>query len=420
MTLRVLNKTPDNVEGDLNARLAFYLRPENDNGAIEAIECIVNSAVGHEASDVHIEPWESATVVRFRVDGVLAEVATVSRAHHARLVARIKVLARMPSYFRDTPQDGRIDAGATPAGKSMRVAAIPTVGGEKIVLRLLEGDRKLHSLDGLGFHPGVLTPIKEFVLRPQGTLLLTGPSSSGKTTTIYALLRELLAVRKAAPHIVTIEDPVEYRLDRVDQTEVNPSAGLTFEAALRALLRQDPEVIVVGEIRDSETARTAIQAGLTGHLVISTIHCGSAAGVFSRLLDMGVEPYLISSSINGVLAQRLVRCVCMSCARPVVVAPAHRERYALPETVASLIEGAGCDRCLHTGYKGRMAIGEFLPLTDPIADVIQNRLGTGKIQDCATQVGMLSLEAAGLDQVLSGRTTLSELDRVLTPARGRI
>ncbi|HOE65135.1 MAG TPA: ATPase, T2SS/T4P/T4SS family, partial [Candidatus Hydrogenedentes bacterium] len=310
VTLRILDSdAPDSAPGPFAAVEARLLREldTGEAGVANALDALFSAAVRHGVGDIHIEPWADATSVRWRVDGLLHEVARLPRQHHAKIAARTKILAKITVYQRDVPQDGRIDADATPCGQAMRVSLFPTVHGEKIVVRVLGAQGEIPALDALGFDAAIATRLREIVARPQGTLLLTGPSSSGKTTTIYALLQEIARVRGRAAHIVTIEDPVECKLPGVSQTQIAPGSGFTFDAAFRAILRQDPEVIMLGEIRDAETARLAVQAGLTGHLVISTIHSGTAAGVFTRLLDMGIEPFLVASSVTGVLAQRLVR-----------------------------------------------------------------------------------------------------------------
>jgi type II secretory ATPase GspE/PulE/Tfp pilus assembly ATPase PilB-like protein len=276
----------------------------------------------------------------------------------------------------------------------------------------------MFSMDALGFRAEITESLRQIVRQPYGVLLLTGPASSGKTTTIYALLNEILTARQRATHMVTLEDPVEYRLGNVTQCEVNPHGGFTFGVALRALLRQDPEVIMVGEIRDAETARTAIQAGLTGHFVISTVHSGSAAGVFTRLLDMGVEPFLASSAVNGVLAQRLVRRICPDCRQP-DTAPDRVLKLCLgiTEDEQLFYRGVGCDKCFQTGYLGRLAIGELLPVTETLSEIILARSRTSLLHQAALDAGMIPMLQDGLARVREGITTLEELRRVLPTRR---
>ena len=426
----VKSATPERASGPLPlARLEtalVELLDSGEAGAIDMVDTALSQAVLHRASDLHIEPWDDCVALRFRIDGILHEVARLPRPHHAKIVGRIKVLGRIITYQKDVPQDGRIDPEATPCGKGMRVSTFPTVYGEKVVIRLLDADPALFALDALGFGQAIVRALRAIIARPQGTLLLTGPASSGKTTTIYALLEEILEMHAPstlfAPsaHVVTIEDPVEYRLGRVAQTQVNPHAGFTFEAALRAALRQDPEVIMLGEIRDTETARVAIQAGLTGHLVISTIHSGTAAGVFTRLLDMGIEPFLVASSVTGVLAQRLVRRNCPHCLEPYQPDPEQCTRYGLTEPDMSFKHGAGCDACQGIGYLGRTALGELLPVDETIADLILARSRTHVIHEAALNAGMVPLAVDAALRVRQGDTTVAELARVLPAPEGNL
>jgi len=396
------------IEGSLRSLLG-----SSDEDAIRAVDVVLRHAIDNRASDIHLEPWEDCLSVRYRIDGLLHEAARLPIQHYPKILGRVKVVARMLTYQKDMPQDGRIDPEATACGKAMRVSTFPTVYGEKIVIRVLDADPSLFSLEALGFRAEVVAALRVIVGRPQGTLLLTGPASSGKTTTIYALLKEIINARTTAAHVVTIEDPVEYRLGRVAQTEVNPHVGFTFDAALRSLMRQDPEVIMIGEIRDLETARVAIQAGLTGHLVISTIHSGTAAGVFTRLLDMGVEPYLVASSITGVLAQRLLRRNCPSCATACAPDPALARRFGLADAGVPLVCGRGCEACQGIGYRGRSAIGELLTVDDVIANLILSRPRTFAVHEAALARGMIPLAADGARCVREGLTTLEELARVL-------
>ena len=400
---------------DIQDALVGYLG-SGDMGVTQAVDAAVRQAVFHGASDLHFEPWDDCLSLRYRIDGILHEVARIPKAHQERIIARIKILARMVVYQKDAPQDGRIDADEARGGREMRVSTFPTVYGEKTVIRIFNSGRNVFELDSLGFRPEVVGDLRELIFRPQGTVLLTGPSSSGKTTTIYALLRELAASREPAPHIVTIEDPVEYRLGKVSQTQINPHTGFTFENALRSVLRQDPEVIMVGEIRDAETASTAIQAGLTGHLVISTIHSGTAAGVFTRLLDMGIEPFLVASSITGVLAQRLVRVNCSQCIAEYTPEASLLVRYGLDADKTVFHRGTGCDECQGIGYRGRTAIGELLVVNDEVADLVLARSRTRVLHEAAVRSGMATLAEDGVEKARQGVTALDELRRVLPPA----
>jgi len=400
----------DHIGERVNAILA-----QGEQGVVDAVDHILQTAAELRASDIHLEPWDEAISLRYRVDGLLHEAARLPKSCQERLMARIKVLARMAVYHKYAPQDGRIDPDRSKCGCAFRVAAFPTIYGEKVSLRLLgEQDRPL-NLDELGLSQAVTDTLRQLAGRASGVVLLTGPSSSGKTTTIYALLRALMADRETPPHVVTIEDPVEYRLGNVAQTQIGPPTELTFATALRSLLRQDPEVIVVGEIRDAETAHMAIQAGLTGHLVISTIHCGTAAGVFTRLLDMGIEPFLVASALTGVLAQRLVRRVCPECAEPYHPAPHLLSAFSLSGEGAYR-RGRGCPACRGIGYKGRTALGELLLVDDALSDAVLAWKRTRTLHEIAVDSGMHPLIRDGLDKARAGVTTVEEIARVLPPA----
>lgn len=389
-----------------------------ESGVIAAVDTALRHAVHYGASDIHFEPWSDCLGMRFRLDGVLHDVATIAKEYQERVVARIKVLAKLVVYQKEVPQDGRIDGKGE---RAFRVSTFPTVYGEKVVVRLLDAKRELLAIESLGFNEGMSSRLRDIVSRPQGVILLTGPSSTGKTTTIYALLREVMNANGPARHIVTIEDPVEIRLDRIAQTQVAPHLGFDFNAAMRSLLRQDPDVIMVGEIRDTETARTAIQAGLTGHLVISTIHSGTAAGVFSRLLDMGIEPFLLSSSLTGVLAQRLIRKNCTQCTDVYQPDQQLLSRYGLSPDSDGYRRGAGCPQCRNLGVNGRTAIGELLTVTDEIRDLVLGRPTTGALHEVAVQGGMKTLLEDGIARAQSGITTMEELSLVMAPAEnGRI
>ena len=384
-------------------------------GATEAVNLVLTQAVYHGASDVHFEPWHAAISIRFRIDGILHEVGRIPAEFQSKVISRIKVLADMVVYQRELPQDGRIDANQTGGGHAMRVSSFPTVSGEKLVVRVLSIIHELLDLDSLGFDPELVDRLREILVRQQGTLLLTGPSSSGKTTTIYSLLRDIKRTSDRTSNIVTIEDPVEYYLRDIAQSQVNASTGFTFDSALRSILRQDPEVIMVGEIRDAETSKMAIQAGLTGHLVISTIHSGSAAGVFTRLIDMGIEPYLVSSSVSGVLSQRLVRINCPSCME--VYIPDRRVLAKLGQADAKgpFYHGKGCDHCQGIGYRGRAAIGELLIVGPTLSQMVLQCATTGALQASAVEDGMTQLSQSGWQMVCGGRTTPEELYRVAPP-----
>lgn len=386
-----------------------------DSGPVDAVDLILLQAVHHRASDLYLEPWKEALVIRFRIDGTLHDVARVPHAHRDRLIARLKVSANIVTYQKGVPLDGRIEPSPAILDRSMRVSIYPTIHGEKAVVRVLDSEVSLPTLDGLGFADDIVDELRRWTERPQGTLLLTGPSAAGKTTTIYALLREMLNQPRRSRHIVTIEDPVEYHLNGVTQSQIAPAQEFTYDAALRSVLRQDPDVLMVGEIRDSETARAAIKAGLTGHLVVSTIHSVSSVGVFSRLLDMGVEPYLIASSINGVLSQRLVRKICPDCAIDCIPDMQQRTRFGVEKESIRFKMGEGCDACQGIGYRARTVIGEWLKVDSTITELVLKRTPTHLIQDAAIESGMRTLLSQGIESVRAGVTTLDELELVVFP-----
>ncbi|MBI4557355.1 MAG: type II/IV secretion system protein [Candidatus Hydrogenedentes bacterium] len=382
-------------------------------GAIQMVDAVLAQALAYRASDVHLEPRERKAILRYRIDGLLHPVAQLPAEHHPKVVGRIKVLSRIVTYQKDLPQDGRIDGESVPFAKPMRVSTYPTVYGEKIVIRVLDKDPTLFSLDALGFRPEIVAGLRRVIARPQGVFLLTGPASSGKTTSIYALLDELHRVRGSTVNIVTIEDPVEYRLDFATQTEINPHLGFTFDAALRAVLRQDPEVIMLGEVRDTDTARAVIQAGLTGHFVISTIHAGTAAGVSTRLIEMGIEPYMITSCLTGVLAQRLLRKNCPDCTAPYDPPETLRKQYDPNPDSSAFKHGVGCASCYGIGYRSRRAVGELLPLSEKVAQAVLGRKRTGDIHQVAISEGMIPLQQDAFSVAQIGETTLEEVQRVL-------
>lgn len=398
---------------DIEPRLHGHLAT-GDMGPVLAVDAAIEQAVLHGASDLYFEPRQSGTVLRFRIDGVLQDVARLPQDSHERLVARVKVLAKLASYRRDAPMDGRFEVRVGGVSQDLRVATLPTIEGEQVVLRVIDTARRPLALDALGLRDETVAGLRDLIARPQGCLLLTGPSSSGKTTTIYALLTELLKDARRT-HVVTVEDPVEYRLDGVCQSQVQAEAGYDYPAALRAILRQDPDVIVVGEIRDALTARTAIEAGLTGHLVLSTIHSGSAPGVFSRLLDMNIEPYLVASAVMGVLAQRLIRTNCPDCVEIYTPPEALRSRFGVDDEPRAFRRGRGCPACDGLGYRGRSAIAELLSVSDSVAELILARERTRTIRDTAVREGMTTLLQHGLEEVRDGSSTLDELQLAVAP-----
>lgn len=397
----------------IQSELLAALEQSDESGVADAVDILISQGAYHGSSDIHLEPWTDHVSLRYRIDGILQQCALIPREFQAKINARIKVLADLVVYRKDVPQDGRIDMEKTSCGRPLRVSTVPTIKGEKTVIRLLGDTLDLYSLETLGFQPFVVERLREIITRTSGTLLLTGPSSSGKTTTIYALLREMMELQKSTTNIVTIEDPVEYTMDRISQIQINPHVEFTFATALRAILRQDPEIIMVGEIRDLETARMAVRSGLTGHFVISTIHSGTAAGVFTRLLDMGIEPFLVASSVTAVLAQRLVRINCPECAESYTPDPGLRERFVPEKKRTKFFRGAGCETCNQIGYRGRATIGELLTVDQELAETILKEPTTSQLEALAARKGMQTMLEDGLAKASMGITTLEELLRVL-------
>ncbi|MFB3817992.1 MAG: type II secretion system ATPase GspE [Candidatus Methylomirabilales bacterium] len=376
---------------------------------IRLVNLLIARAAEVRASDIHIEPFEESLRVRYRVDGVLVNTEAPPKRLQAAVISRIKLMARMNIAERRLPQDGRIRTGAGGAELDIRVSTIPTIYGESVVMRLLDRASTLPDLDGLGFPEEAARTFRGLIRKPHGILLVTGPTGSGKTTTLYAALRSINAVEKK---IITIEDPVEYQLDGITQIQVKPRIGLTFAAGLRHIVRQDPDVILVGEIRDRETAEIAIHAALTGHLVLSTLHTNDAAGAITRLLDMGIENYLVSSTLLAVLAQRLVRRICVACKTE--YAPSAEVLKDLPPETRRLrlFKGNGCPSCTGTGYSGRLGIFELLVMDDPLQRLILAKGDAGSIRADAVARGMTTLWQDGCRKVAAGITTPEEVLRV--------
>src|SRR5688572_4880342 len=381
---------------------------------VALVNYIVLDAVKAGASDIHLEPWESTLVVRIRLIGVLQELVHLPLDLNEKISGRLKVMANLISYQTDLPQEGHAPATPDIGGVELRISVSPTVRGEKIVIRIFDPSNRTFDLQGLGFDDATLKTFLNLISRPNGLILLTGPTGSGKTTAIYAALYQLVKKHGPTISISTVEDPVEFHLPMVSQAQVNRAKEFTYPIALRSLMRQDPQVIMVGEIRDSETAAIAVQAGLTGHLVISTIHSGSTAGVFARLINMEIEPFLLSSSITGVLGLRLIRRNCQYCSVPYEPAPAMlRLLSQQQQEVAQFRRGAGCDHCVNTGFQGRTALTEMLVVDEVLRDSILQKLPTRTLQEIAVRQGMHTLWHLGLDRVIRGETTLEEILRVV-------
>ncbi|MEE9122857.1 MAG: ATPase, T2SS/T4P/T4SS family [Syntrophobacteria bacterium] len=380
---------------------------------IKLANLIIQQAVRDGASDVHIEPGEHDVKVRYRIDGVLQEIKKIPKTLQEAIASRFKVWAEIDIAKKRSAQDGRFLAGADGKQIEVRLSTFPTIYGENLVMRILDPTATILELKSLGLPPAIFDLYIKLVKATQGMVLVTGPTGSGKTTTLYATLD---MVRDPALNIITIEDPVEYRLEGIRQTQVNPQAGVTFAAGLRAIVRQDPDVIMVGEIRDLETAQMAVRASLTGHVVFSTLHTNDAPGSITRLLDIGVEPFLISSGVTGVLAQRLARTVCRSCKEPYVPSEEVLEQLGIAERAKgrTFFRGRGCQGCRFSGYRGRVGIYELLLVTDPIRDLINQRRSDTEIRKAALKTGDLrTLYRDGLEKAAKGITTFEEISRIV-------
>lgn len=398
---------------DVNEDAAEDLLEESgDAPFIRTVNAILAQALRAGASDIHIEPYRDISRVRFRLDGALYERHTLLKAHHAAVVSRVKVMAKLDIAEKRLPQDGRIAITLAGREAGLRVSTLPTSFGERVVLRLLEKSERILSLGELGLDQKDYELVSRLVASPHGMILVTGPTGSGKTTTLYAVLREISSPDK---NILTIEDPVEYELEGVGQMQVNPKINLSFADGLRAIVRQDPDVILIGEIRDEETASIGVQSALTGHLVFSTLHTNDAPGAVTRLFDMGVEPFLLSSVLRGVVAQRLVRKLCPKCARKKLVDASIARRLAISglEVGDYILEPGGCDYCLDTGYRGRMAIYEIMPAGDELKKLIVARADSNELRARALELGMRTLAMDGMRKVVRGATSLEEVERVV-------
>jgi type IV pilus assembly protein PilB len=392
----------------------LFTGPMEEVPASRMFDLIMIQAIRDRASDIHFEPDEKALRVRFRIDGLLHEFLNLGKQIHPPLTSRIKILAEMDIAETRLSQDGNFNLKLENRGFEIRVSTFPTIHGENVVLRILDQTSPLLKLEDLGFAEERLTRYKQLVRRPNGIILVTGPTGSGKTTTLYASLNMINSIDK---NIITIEDPVEYRLPLIRQTQVNLKAGITFASGLRSILRQDPDVIMVGEIRDLETAEVAIQAALTGHLVLSTLHTNDAPEAVTRLMDIGIEPYLISSSVMGVLAQRLVRTICPNCKVSYQTDPSTlgelSEDFSKSTERITLYRGKGCKQCKGTGYWGRTGIFELFAVNEKIKLLISQKASAQLIRQTAQETtGMISLREDGLKKAQKGITTLEEVDRM--------
>ncbi len=382
---------------------------------IKMVNLILQKAIETGASDIHIEPFEQRLIVRLRMDGVLQNIDAPPVSSIAAVISRIKIMAKLNIAERRLPQDGRIKLQMLGKELDLRVSTVPTMYGESIVIRLLDQENTVLDFQALGFTGKPLENFTEILTRPHGIILITGPTGSGKSTSLYAALAQL---NTSSRKIITVEDPVEYQLEGINQIQVKPQIELTFARALRSIVRQDPDVIMIGEMRDLETAKIAVQSALTGHLVLSTLHTNNASGGITRLLDMGLEEYLLTSTVNGILAQRLVRKLCEHCkqayqATAELIKSMKLERFS-SSTDMTLYQPKGCEHCGQIGYKGRLAILEFLPMNDDIRRLIMERKEAGEIHKLAVKQGMLTMADDGFMKSLKGLTTLEEVMRVTT------
>lgn len=399
-----LGSTKDNVVN------LGSISPSIEAPTVILLNDILQQAINQRTSDIHIEPYEHQCLVRFRIDGVLYDFQPMSPDQHIPLLSRIKILANIDIAEHRLPQDGRFTIQLFGKRWDVRTSTVPTQHGEKAVLRILPKDSIALGLEELGMLERERRVFEQIISKPYGMLLVTGPTGSGKTTTLYTALRSMDTVGK---NVITIEDPVEYELPRVTQIQAHHKIGLTFASALRAVLRQDPDVVMVGEIRDLETLAMAVQASLTGHFVFSTLHCNDSASAATRATDMGLEPFLFTSSVVGVIAQRLVRKICSMCRVPEPLPEPIRQRLQIQDPNAVIYRGKGCKDCRHTGYRGRLGVYELLVMNEQVRTAIQERKSASEIRRVATANGMVALREDALRKVLSGVTTLEEVLRAV-------
>jgi type IV pilus assembly protein PilB len=376
---------------------------------VKLVNLLLTQAVREKASDIHVEPRRTNVDVRYRIDGELHMVRSIPKRLQAAVLSRIKIMSELDISERRLPQDGRISVRIDNRTVDLRVSTSPSFYGERIVLRVLDKAGGLRPLTSLGFSENDLHSFEGLIQRPHGIILVTGPTGSGKTTTLYAALNML---RSESRNIMTVEDPIEYELEGINQTNINPKIGLTFSLQLRSILRQDPDVVLLGEIRDTETADIAFRAALTGHLVLSTLHCNSAASAITRLIDMGVEPFLVSSAINGVTAQRLVRVLCQDCKEGYAPDALTKAMLGLPaDSDATLYKPKGCTSCGGSGYKGRLTVCETMVMNDAIGRLAMAKANSTDVQQAALKAGMISMREDGTNKVLAGITTVEEVRR---------
>ncbi|MFA5076074.1 MAG: ATPase, T2SS/T4P/T4SS family [Patescibacteria group bacterium] len=388
---------------------------------IKIVDKMLHFGYTSKSSDIHIEPYEDKTVIRFRIDGMLHDILIIPMHLHELIVTRIKILARLRTDEHRAAQDGKLKFSYGDEKVDVRVSIVPIVHGEKVVMRLLSEKARQYELEKLGFGPKYLEMINKNIKRPWGMILATGPTGCGKTTTLYAIIQKL---NKREVNIATIEDPVEYDMEGVNQIQVNPKTNLTFSAGLRSLVRQDPDIIMVGEIRDEETAKIAINSAMTGHLVLSTLHTNDSATTLPRLIDMGIQPFLVASTVNIAIGQRLVRRICVECKYKAQIddqvvelvkkelSPDTIKKYKLDDKKTIIYYGKGCEACQYTGFKGRVGIYEVLEMNDQIKELIMNQANSDAIKAKAIEQGMVTMIEDGIAKVLDGQTTINEILRV--------
>ncbi|MHB9096167.1 MAG: type II secretion system ATPase GspE [Eubacteriales bacterium] len=405
---------PDDAGYDIDSRGLDHLPEISDDAPIVTmVNSMITQAVAGRASDIHVEPSEKELRVRYRVDGMLTEATQFPKRMQAPIISRLKIMADMDIAERRVPQDGRIQMKIDSKEIDFRVSSLPTIFGEKVVLRVLDRSRGLLCMEELGFLSEVLRKFRTVITHPYGIILVTGPTGSGKTTTLYSVLNDLNSPEK---NIITLEDPVEYTLEGVNQVQLNTKAGLSFANGLRSVLRQDPDIIMVGEIRDAETAKIAIQSAMTGHLVLSTLHTNTAASTLTRLVEMGIEPFLVASSVVGIIAQRLVRRLCPDCKDPYEPPAALIEKLGIsPNEDGKIVfyQPQGCPSCNNTGFRGRLAIQEVMFIGSVIRDLVTNKATADQIESAATEQGMVDIREDGLHKVVLGLTSLEEVMRTV-------
>ncbi len=408
----------EEIGGEAGGGLVASLEPQDlidvadEAPIIRFVNTLITQGYKERASDIHLEPFEAEMVVRYRIDGILYEVLRPPHKAQASITSRIKIMAGLNIAEKRLPQDGRFRVRIAGKDVDVRVSTLPTAFGERVVLRLLDKASNVLALEDIGMSPDLLQQVNAMITKSHGIFLVTGPTGSGKTTTLYAALTRLNSREK---NIITVEDPIEYQLAGVGQIQVNPKINLTFAAGLRSILRQDPDIIMVGEIRDGETAEIAVQSALTGHMVFSTLHTNDAAGALTRLVEMGIEPFLAASSIVGILAQRLVRTICPHCREAYRPTPELLTEVGLARTFpadASFFRGRGCDKCMDIGYRGRIGIYELLPVDEPIRDLLLQNRDAASIKASGVKRGMKTLRDAGLALALQGETSIEEVLRV--------